>query len=313
MRTSSVELVANVGEQRQLPLVHEVGDRLDEARLLHPVGDLGDDRDPAAPTGLLLRPAGAQAKGTPAGAVGFDDRRLEVDDDAAGRKVRALDEIGQGLRLRARMGDEIEGRIAELGDVVRRDRGRHADGDPLRAIGEQVRHGRGHDDRLLRVARVIVPPGDRILFDALHQEARDIGHAGFGVAVGGGVVAVDIAEIALPLDQRIARHEVLRQPHQRLVDRLVAMRVERAHHVADDLGAFLEGRTRVELEDVHAVEDAAVDGLQPVARVGERPTHDGRERIGEIALLERVAQIDVDWRLRRRDGRGRNGFGHAPG
>ena len=210
------------------------------------------------------------------------------------------------------MGDEIERGVAEFGDIVRRDRGRHADRDALRAIGEQVRHGRGHDDRLLRVAGIIVAPVDRVLVDALHEQARDIGHARFGVAIGGGVIAVDIAEIALALDQRIARGEILRETHQRLVDRLVAVRMERAHHVADDLRAFLEGRAGIEPQDMHAVEDAAMHGLQPVARVGKRAAHDGGERIGEIALLERVAQIDVD-RRRRRGRRRRNGFGHGLG
>ena len=32
--------------------------------------------------------------------------------------------------------------------------------------------------------------------------------------------------------------------------------------------------------------------LEPVARVRQRAVHDGRERIGEIALLERLAQRD---------------------
>ena len=79
------------------------------------------------------------------------------------------------------------------------------------------------------------------------QQPREIGQARLGVAIGGGVVAVDVAEIALPLDQRKARGKILREPHQRLVDRLVAVRMERAHHVADDLGAFLESRAGIEL------------------------------------------------------------------
>ena len=56
----------------------------------------------------------------------------------------------------------------------------------------------------------------------------------FGVAHRGRVIAVDIAEIALPVDQRIALGEILREPHQRVVDRLVAVRMEIADHVADD-------------------------------------------------------------------------------
>ncbi len=40
------------------------------------------------------------------------------------------------------------------------------------------------------------------------------------------------------------------------------------------------------------MDDAAVHRLQPVARIGQRALRDGRERIGEIALLQRLAEID---------------------
>ena len=45
------------------------------------------------------------------------------------------------------------------------------------------------------------------------------GQPRLGVAHGRGVIAVDVAEIALPVDQRIAHGEILRQTHQRVVDR----------------------------------------------------------------------------------------------
>ena len=61
-----------------------------------------------------------------------------VDDDAAGRKIRPRHEIEQLVGLGLGMGDEIERGVAEFGDVMRRDRGRHADRDALRAVGEQV-------------------------------------------------------------------------------------------------------------------------------------------------------------------------------
>ena len=66
--------------------------------------------------------------------------------------------------------------------------------------------------------------------------------------------------------------------------------MEFADHVADDLGAFLEAAVGIEPQLPHRVEDAPVHRLQPVAHIGQRPVHDGRERVGEIALLERVAQ-----------------------
>ena len=187
----------------------------------------------------------------------------------------------------------MQRRFAQFGGVVRRYRGRHADRDALRAVGEQVRKATGQHHRLFRLAVVIGTELDAVLVDAVEQQPRDFGHACFGVAVGGGVIAVDIAEIALAVDQRIARGEILRQPHHGVVDRLVAMRMERAHHVADDLGRFLERCAGLEPQQPHAVQDAAMHRLQPVAGVRQRAVHDGREGIGEIALLERIAQHDL--------------------
>jgi hypothetical protein len=124
------------------------------------------------------------------------------------------------------------------------------------------------------------------------SSVADLGHARLGVAHGGGVIAVDIAEIALPVDQRIAHREILAEADQRVVDRLVAVRVELTHHVTDDAGAFLVGVLRIELEQAHRVQDAAMHRLQAVARIGQRAMHDGRQRIGQIALLERGLQVD---------------------
>jgi len=130
------------------------------------------------------------------------------------------------------------------------------------------------------------------LITFVEEEARDIGHTRFGIAIGRRRIPIDIAEIALPVDERIARGEILREPDQRLVDRLVAMRMERAHHVADDLRAFLERRAGIEPENLHAVEDAPMDRLQPVAGIGKGPAGDRRKGIGKVTFFERIAKID---------------------
>ena len=67
------QLVAHVAEQWRLLFVEELGKLLDEPRLLHAVGDLGDHRDPAAAARFLLCPAGAQADRAAPGPVGLDD------------------------------------------------------------------------------------------------------------------------------------------------------------------------------------------------------------------------------------------------
>ena len=259
--------VAHVGQQRRLLLVDEFGQRLDQPRFLHAIGNFGDDGDPAAAPEFLFLPARAHAKPPAPGAINFGDDRPFVHHHAAGGKIRAGHEMEQRVDARLGVDDQIERGVEQFRDIMRRDACRHADRDALRAIRQQVGHGRRQHDRLQRVAGIIVAPVDRVLVDPLQQEAGEIGQARLGVAIGGGVIAVDIAEIALALDEGIARGEILRQPHQRLVDRLIAVRMERAHHVADDLRAFLERRARIELQYMHPVQDAPMHRLQPVARV----------------------------------------------
>ena len=175
---------------------------------------------------------------------------------------------------------------------MRRDRGRHPDRDALRAVRQKVREGGGEHHRLLFLPIIVRAEIDGVLLHALEQETRDLGHPRFGVALGGRVIAVDVAEIALAVDERIALREILRHAHERVVGGLIAMRVELADDVADDAGAFLVGGPGIEPQEAHGVQDAPMDRLQAVASVRQRPMHDGRERIGEVALLERVLEVD---------------------
>ena len=186
----------------------------------------------------------------------------------------------------------MQRRVAKLGRIVRRDVGRHADGDARRTIGEEVREGAGENHRLLPLAVIGRAEIDGVLVDAAQQKLGDRRHARLGVAHGRRVIAVDVAEIALPVDERIADGEFLREANERVVDRLVAMRMEIAHHLADDLGGFLVAAGRIEPHLAHRVEDAAVHRLQPVAHIRKRAVHDGGERVGEIALFERGPEVD---------------------
>ena len=175
---------------------------------------------------------------------------------------------------------------------MRRNARRHADRDAAGAVREQVRDARGEHDRLLLLAVIGLAEIDRVFVDAVEQRRRDGRQLGLGVAHRRRVIAVDIAEIALAVDQRIALREILREPHERVVDGLVAMRVIFTDHVADDARAFLEAARGVELELAHGVEQAAVHRLQAVAHIGQRALRDGGERIGEVALFKRILQLD---------------------
>ena len=96
--------------------------------------------------------------------------------------------------------------------------------------------------------------------------------------------------------------DIMRHADQGVIDGLVTMGVELTDHVADDAGGFLVALARIELEQAHGVDDAAVHGLETVARIGQRPLGDGGQGIGEVPLLKGLLEIDDALVVGRREG-----------
>ena len=200
---------------------------------------------------------------------------------------------------------QIDRRIVDIGQagidhfaqIMGRDVGGHAHGDAGRTIDQHIGKARRQHHRLSFAAIVIVLELDRVLVDVFGQRMRDLGAARFGVTHGRGRIAVHRAEIALPVDQGHAHGEILRHAHQGVIDRLVAMGMILAHHVAHDQGRFAIGLVPVAAILVHRIENAAMHGLQTVARIRQRAAHDHAHGVIEIGFFQLVLDRDRrDWR-----------------
>ena len=181
----------------------------------------------------------------------------------------------------------------DLAQVVRRDVRGHSDRDADRTVDEQVREARGKNDGLLGLAVVVVLEVDGLLVDVpdhLHGERR---HLGLGVPHGRGAVVAGRAEVALAESERIAKAPRLHESNERVVDRRVTVRVELPHHVADDAGALVEALVGTVAAVVHAVDHAAMNGLQPVAHLGQRAPDDDAHRVVEVRPLHLELQVDL--------------------
>ena len=202
------------------------------------------------------------------------------------------------LEIAARVGlffrDEGDGGADDFGEVVGRDVGGHADGDAGAAVDDEVGHAGGEDGGLGGGLVVVGGEVYGIEVDVGEHLTGEAGEAGLGVAHGGGWVAVDGAEVALAVDHGVALGEVLREADHGVVDGGVAVGVIVAHDVADDLGGL--GVLLVELEThlLHAVEDAAMDGLEAVADIGQGAADDDRHGVVEVRPAHLVFDIDED-------------------
>ena len=250
--------------------------------------DLGADDDPAAAVGVHLadRVDGLHLAG---------DRvapGLVAIERPAGREVRPEDQRAEVVDRLLGVVDQGDRRVDDFAEMVRRDVRGHADRDPRRAVDQQVGQLGRQDRRLLLGAVVVRLEVDGFLVDVGKQLGGDRRQAGLGVAHRGGAVAVDGAEVALAVDERIAHREVLGHPHEGVVDRDVAVGVVLAHHVADDRGALAIRRGGRQAHLAHRVQDPAMDRLQAVADVGQGARHDHAHRVVEVAHAHLVLDAD---------------------
>ncbi len=140
--------------------------------------------------------------------------------------------------------------------------------EPLtRRFGTFVGRTTGSCSRLVEVRDEV----DGLLVDVGEELVGDLGQPRLGVAHSRRRVAVDRAEVPLPVHERIAQGELLHHAHERFVDGRVAVRMVFAEHLADDARRFLVGAVPVQPELGHREEHAAVHGLQAVADVRQRP------------------------------------------
>ena len=216
-------------------------------------------------------------------------------DQRAGRKIRTGHHFHDFLKRRFRIFDQLVASIDHLTQVMRRDIGRHADGDAAGAVDQQVRITRRQDNRFLARLVIVFLEVDGFLVDVLQQCLGRFRQARLGIPHGSRRIAIHRAEVALTVDQRQTHGEGLRHTHQRVVDRLIAMRVILAHHIADDQRRFPVGPVTGIAAFAHRIENPAVNRLQPVAHIGNGARHDYAHGVVEVRALHLLL-----------DGNGRN-------
>ena len=258
----AVGFVANVVDVLQLPLLffRQLQNLLQHRGLVDHVGDFRDDKQLAPVHAVLHMHARAQGKLRAPGLIASADF-LVFHQHAAGGEVRAGDDFHQFIQRNVRILHHSNCRADAFAQIVRGDVRRKPYRDAACAVDEQIREARGQHVRLFE--RVVEIQAERhgVLLDVAQHFQRKGRHARLGITHGGGAVAVNRAEVAVPIDHRTAHGEVLRHAHERVVHGGIAVRVIFAQAVADDAGALAVRLIRRRAQFHHGIENAALHGL----------------------------------------------------
>ena len=288
-----VGFVADIGNTVELLVAHQFGDALEQRLLVDLVGQLIDDDGRAAVADFFEVRLSAHHHTATAGAIAIAHTGHAID-DAGGREVRRRDDLDQLIDRALGCLQHMQRAIDHFGDVVRRDVGRHADCDAGRAVDQQVGDAGRQHRRLFFLAVIVGYEIDSFLVDVGQQFLRNLVEAALGVTHCRRVVAIDRAEVALTIDQRVAQRKILRHTNQRVVNRLVAVRVVFTHHFADYARA-LHIRAIPDIAGlVHRIQHATVNRLQAIPHIGQRTTNNDAHRVIEVALAHLLFEGNRD-------------------
>ena len=227
-----VGLIAHIRDALDALVVDELGDLLLQGALVDHVGNLGKDQAAAAGLGGLHVCLGTHGNGAAAGLVALLNAGA-AHDDGAGGEVRTGHDLHELVDGGVGVVNQVAGGLDRLGEVMRGDVGGHADGDALTAVDQQVGEARRQRHGLGERFVVVGLPVDGILLQVTQQFHGGLCQAALGVTHGCRAVAVDVAEVAVTVDERRAHGEPLRQADHGLIDRVVAMRVVLTDNFAD--------------------------------------------------------------------------------
>ena len=180
-------------------------------------------------------------------------------------------------------------------EIMRRNVCRHAYRNAVGAVDQKIwkaawKNGGLHE----RVVKVGIPIYGLFVQVAQHF-SRDLAQTRLGITHGCRRIAVHGAEIAVAVNQRAAYRKILRKSYKRAVNRAVSVRMIFAKTVADDTRAFPVRLIRIQIKLSHRIQNAALNGLKSVARVGNGAGYVDRHSVGNERFFNFVVHLDLNY------------------
>ena len=272
-------------------VANQVGDTLDQARLVHLVGQLGNDDGLALALAHILEMCACTQIQPPASRlIGLDDL-LRAVYESGGGEIRARNDMHQLPKRDIRIFDQRDARRDDFRQIMRRDVGGHTHRNPGGPVDQQIRNPRRQDRRLALGFIIVRVEIDGFFIDVGKQLTRQPRHAHFCIAHRRRRIAVYRAEIALSIHQQIAHREVLRHAHDGVIDRSVAVRMVFTDDIPDHTRRFFIRPVPVIAEFAHRVQHPPVHRLQTISNVGQCASDDHAHRVIQIRFAHLVFEI----------------------
>ena len=277
----AIAFIANIADPLNRLFAHQLTNAFQQLGLVDLIRQLMH-HDPVTVTGFNLG-AGANRNTAPPGFKRAADTG-PAHDDPARREIRPRHDFHHLIKGDARVLDVSDTGIDNLGRVMRRDIGCHANGNTASTIDQQIGVFR-RQNRWFQLGFIII--GDEInsvTVNITEQVFSNPGEARFRVAHCGWRVTIDRPEIALPVHQPDTHGKFLRHAHHAFINRAIAVGVIITHDITDNPGGFAVRLGPVITALHHRIENAAMNRLKPVTNIGESAGNDDAHCVIQIGF-----------------------------
>ena len=189
-------------------------------------------------------------------------------------EVGTLDPLHEGKAVQFGIVDEGHTGINDLSQVVGGNVGGHTHGNTRGSVDQEVGDAGRHHGGLLEGVIEVVGHIHGVLLQVIHHGLAHEREAGLGVTHGGSTVTIHRTEVTLSIDQRAAHVPLLGHSHQGTVHGTVTVGMILTQYLSDDTGTFLIGFVVGVAQFLHSEKDAAVNGLETVADIGQCSGYD---------------------------------------
>ena len=289
-----VRLIPQIGYSLETAALDHLRHILNQLGLVHLVGQLCE-YDLGASRPFLYLGLGLQQYASPTGLIGGLNPGPAHDKSSCG-KVGPGQVLHQFRKRRLRLVYEVDDRSGQLIQIVGRDIGRHAHGNACRAVEEKIRELSRQHRRLFQRAVVVGHKVDGVLLNVRQHLFCNLGETNFSVAHGRCRVSVNGTEVALSIDQRIAHRECLSHSDHGLIDGRIPVGMVLTHYVSDHTSGLLIGLIVSHALFIHGVENAPVNGLQPIPDIGQSSAYDHTHGVIDVGGLHLLSDVNQYFR-----------------
>ena len=264
--TGTVGFIAKSGNSIQYFLAGQIGNTFNDSGLVYLIWDFCYYNTVFA-MGHLFNMGFGTSHNSPASLSVCFDNPVPALNQAPCWEIRSLNLSHQLINGDIRIINHHAQAIYYFPQIVRRNIGCHADGNPIGTIDQKIRDTGWQYYRFLQRTIIVWHKINGILVQIPEHFHSQFGHTHFSITHSGRRVSVNGAKVTMPIYQQIAGRKILCHTYCGFIYGGITMRMILTKNIADNTSRLLIWFARKHTRFLHRIKDSSVYRLETISHI----------------------------------------------